>query len=46
MLAAFHARDGVDEAIAAARAGVAAGEITVPQATLRVIDAAGLDSSQ
>ncbi|MDQ2621641.1 MAG: methylmalonyl Co-A mutase-associated GTPase MeaB, partial [Actinomycetota bacterium] len=43
VLTAIHARDGVNEAIAAARTGVAAGEITVPQATLRVIEAAGLE---
>ncbi len=44
VLAAFNDRPGVGEAIAAARSGVAAGEITVPQATLRVIEAAGLDA--
>ena len=39
VLAAFHERPGVEEAIAAARAAVAAGELTVPQATARVLDA-------
>ncbi len=42
VLAAFRGRDGVAEAIAAAEAEVAAGHITVPQATERVIAAAGL----
>lgn len=39
VLSAFHDRPGVEEAIAAARAAVAAGELTVPQATARVLDA-------
>ena len=42
ILGAVHRRSGVGEAIRSARAEVDAGEITVPQATLRVIEAAGL----
>lgn len=45
VLAAVHSRPGVDEAIAGARADVDAGKITVPQATQRVIEAAGLSLS-
>jgi len=41
VLTGFHERPGVDEAIAAARKAVAAAEITVPQATARVLDSAG-----
>lgn len=44
VLTAFRGRPGVDDSIAAARQEVAAGRITVPQATLRVIEAAGLDA--
>ena len=46
VLAAVHSRPGVDEAIAGARADVDAEKITVPQATQRVIEAAGLSGSQ
>lgn len=42
VLAAVHQREGVDEAISQARADVDAEKITVPQATRRVIEAAGL----
>lgn len=42
VLAAVHQRDGVEAAIESARAGVDAEEITVPQATRKVIEAAGL----
>jgi len=42
VLAAVHSRSGVDEAIDQARSDVDAEKITVPQATQRVIDAAGL----
>lgn len=42
VLAAVHSRPGVNEAIDAARADVDAEKITVPQATQRVIEAAGL----
>lgn len=42
VLAAVHERSGVKDAIAGARAEVERGELTVPQATLRVIEAAGL----
>lgn len=44
VLAAFHEQPGVDERIAAARARVAAGEITVPQATRQVIESADRDA--
>ncbi|MCO5314758.1 MAG: methylmalonyl Co-A mutase-associated GTPase MeaB [Solirubrobacterales bacterium] len=40
VLAAFHERPGIPEKIAAARAKVAAGEITVPQATRQIIESA------
>lgn len=43
ILAAVHARPGVAEAIEGARADVDAERITVPQATQKVIEAAGLD---
>jgi LAO/AO transport system kinase len=42
MLAAVHARGGVEEAINQAHADVNAEKITVPQATQKVIEAAGL----
>jgi hypothetical protein len=42
MLTAIHSREGVERAIEQARADVDAGKITVPQATQKVIDAAGL----
>jgi LAO/AO transport system kinase len=42
MLAAVHARGGVEEAIKQAHADVNAEKITVPQATQKVIEAAGL----
>jgi len=42
VLAAVHARSGVEEAIGKARSDVDAEKITVPQATLRVLEAAGL----
>ncbi|MFA9400714.1 MAG: methylmalonyl Co-A mutase-associated GTPase MeaB [Acidobacteriota bacterium] len=42
-LAAFHAREGVTEAIAAAEKQVAEKNLTVPQATEEVIRAAGLE---
>lgn len=45
VLTAFYARDGVSEAITEAEKGVAEAKITVPQATLRVIEAAGLSPS-
>ncbi len=41
VLTAFHERPGVAAAITAARRAVADGEITVPQATARVIEASG-----
>ncbi|MCB0831437.1 MAG: methylmalonyl Co-A mutase-associated GTPase MeaB, partial [Solirubrobacterales bacterium] len=43
VLAAVHRRDGVEETITKARADVDAEKITVPQATRKVIEAAGLD---
>ena len=43
VLAAVHRREGVDEVIRAARADVDAEKITVPQATQKVIEAAGLN---
>lgn len=43
VLTAFHSREGVAPAIATVRSEVAAGRMTVPQATLRVIEAGGLD---
>jgi len=46
VLAAVHRRSGVEEAIAGARKDVNAEEITVPQATQRVIDAAGLNEEK
>lgn len=46
VLAAVHARAGVSAAIDEARAGVAAEEITVPQATMRVVEAAGLNEKE
>jgi len=42
VLAAVHARSGVEDAIAEAREDVIAERATVPQATRRVIEAAGL----
>jgi LAO/AO transport system kinase len=42
VLSAFHARSGVDEAIAEAEKLVAEAKLTVPQATMRVIEASGL----
>ncbi|MBN8866438.1 MAG: methylmalonyl Co-A mutase-associated GTPase MeaB [Solirubrobacterales bacterium] len=42
VLAAVHSRRGVEEAIESARADVDAEKATVPQATQRVIEAAGL----
>lgn len=41
VLTAFHARAGVPEAISEAEKGVAEETITVPQATMKVIEAAG-----
>ena len=43
VLAAFHARDGVPEAIKEAEQNVAEKKLTVPQATRNVIEAAGLE---
>ena len=45
VLAAVHSRAGVTEAIETARADVVSEEITVPQATQRVIEAAGFETS-
>jgi LAO/AO transport system kinase len=45
VLAAVHDRPGVDETIKQARAEVDAEKITVPQATRKVIEAAGLDGT-
>ena len=42
VLVAVHRRPGVEAAIEAARAEVEAGKVTVPQATQKVIEAAGL----
>jgi LAO/AO transport system kinase len=42
VLSAFHSRSGVDEAIAEAEKLVAEAKLTVPQATMRVIEASGL----
>ncbi|MDQ2699826.1 MAG: methylmalonyl Co-A mutase-associated GTPase MeaB [Actinomycetota bacterium] len=42
VLAAFYARDGVAEAISEAERQVAEKKLTVPQATLKVVEAAGL----
>ena len=42
MLTAIHSREGVEQAIEQARADVDAEKITVPQATQKVIEAAGL----
>ncbi len=44
VLTEFHARSGVEEAIAEAEKDVVEEKITVPQATVKVIEAAGLDS--
>ncbi len=46
VLAAVHRRSGVEGAIYEARADVNAGKITVPQATQKVIEAAGLAGEQ
>ena len=43
VLAAFHAKEGVPEATAAAEKQVAEKDLTVPQATEEVIRAAGLE---
>ena len=43
VLNAFHSRDGVEQAIAEAERDVAEEKLTVPQATLKVIEAAGLN---
>ncbi len=43
VLEAFHRRDGVEQAIAEAERQVAEEKLTVPQATLNVVKAAGLD---
>ncbi|MBK5110998.1 MAG: methylmalonyl Co-A mutase-associated GTPase MeaB, partial [Thermoleophilia bacterium] len=43
VLAAFHSREGVPEAIAEAERKVAEEKLTVPQATVEVIRAAGLE---
>jgi LAO/AO transport system kinase len=43
VITAFHNRSGVDQAIASAERLVAEEKLTVPQATLQVIEAAGLD---
>lgn len=45
VLRAFHQGSGVDEAIAAAERDVTEEKLTVPQATLRVIEAAGLKTA-
>ena len=45
VLNAFHSRQGVDGEIAEAERLVAEEKLTVPQATLRVIEASGLDGS-
>jgi len=45
-LSAFYSRDGVAEAIAEAEKGVAEATVTVPQATLNVIKAAGLSLTE
>jgi LAO/AO transport system kinase len=42
VLNAFHSREGIDQAISEAESAVAKEKLTVPQATLRVIEAAGL----
>jgi LAO/AO transport system kinase len=46
VLAAVHARAGVKEAIDEAREEVIAGKVTVPQATLAVVEAAGLTEKE
>ncbi|MDQ5895119.1 MAG: Methylmalonyl Co-A mutase-associated GTPase MeaB [Actinomycetota bacterium] len=46
VLAAVHSRPGVDEAITRARADVDAEKVTVPQATRKVIEAAGLSTEE
>lgn len=46
VLAAVHSRPGVEDAIAGARADVDAEKVTVPQATHRVIEAAGLSEGR
>ncbi len=43
VLSAFHRREGVEQAIAEAERQVAEEKLTVPQATLNVVKAAGLD---
>lgn len=45
VLNAFHNREGVPEAIAEAEREVAEEKVTVPQATLNVLEAAGLNTS-
>jgi LAO/AO transport system kinase len=45
VLSAFHARDGVEHEIAEAERLVAEEKMTVPQATQKVVDAAGLSSA-
>jgi len=46
VLTAFYGRDGVAEAITEAQQAVAEAKVTVPQATLRVIEAAGLGAAE